>query len=234
MGDTEVAAARLARPPGGGKVAGPVDRRVRFVDHNQMASQNGAASSAGAEMAAEAEMAAATETAGGADAHLTVAAVTGSAPATDAGDASEIDRRIADLRALLEQGLSEGVGVGHSLGIHLGTLEVGRTVWTLQPSPATANAMFTVHGGVLATLMDTAMGSAVYTALPPETYYTTLELKVNFVRSVSLTADLLTCEARTIHVGRRTATAEGTVTGTDGKLIAHGTCTCLLTPASSA
>jgi len=153
---------------------------------------------------------------------------------TGTGGSDEIDRRIADLRALLEQGLAEGVGVGHSLGIHLGSLEVGRTVWTLKPSPATANAMFTVHGGVLATLMDTAMGSAVYTALPPETYYTTLELKVNFVRAVTLTADLLTCEARAIHVGRRTATAEGTVTSAEGKLVAHGTCTCLVTPASSA
>ncbi|MCK9897101.1 PaaI family thioesterase [Frankia sp. AgB32] len=138
---------------------------------------------------------------------------------------------MADLRALLEQGLAEGIGVGHSLGIHLDTLEVGRSVWTLRPSPAAANAMFTVHGGVLATLMDTAMGSAVFTRLPADTYYTTLELKVNFVRSVALTAELLTCEAKTIHVGRRTATAEGTVTAANGKLVAHGTCTCLLTPA---
>jgi uncharacterized protein (TIGR00369 family) len=73
------------------------------------------------------------------------------------------------------------------------------------------------------------MGSAVYTELPAGVFYTTLELKVNFVRSVSLTADRLTCEAKTVHVGRRTATAEGTVTRADGKLVAHGTCTCLLT-----
>ncbi|MCL9794084.1 PaaI family thioesterase [Frankia sp. AgKG'84/4] len=138
---------------------------------------------------------------------------------------------MADLRTLLKQGLADGIGVGHSLGIHLGSLEVGRSVWTLQPSPAAANAMFTVHGGVLATLMDTAMGSAVFTALPADTYYTTLELKVNFVRSVALTGDLLSCTAKTVHVGRRTATAEATVTAENGKLIAHGTCTCLLTPA---
>lgn len=144
-----------------------------------------------------------------------------------------VDRRIADLHLLLEQGLADGIGVGHSLGIHLDTLEVGRSRWTMQPSPAAANAMFTVHGGVLATLMDTAMGSAVFTRLPADTYYTTLELKVNFVRSVSLTADPLTCEAKTVHVGRRTATAEATITAAGGKLVAHGTCTCLLTPAAS-
>jgi acyl-CoA thioesterase len=154
------------------------------------------------------------------------------APPADQGDQQRaVAERIAGLRALLEQGLAEGVGVGHTLGIHLDTLEVGHSVWTLTPSPAAANAMFTVHGGVLATLMDTAMGSAVFTRLPADTYYTTLELKVNFVRPVSLTAPTLTCVARTVHVGRRTATADCVVTAADGKLAAHGSCTCLLTGA---
>nr|WP_261567448.1 PaaI family thioesterase [Frankia gtarii] len=142
----------------------------------------------------------------------------------------EAAKRIDDLRVLLEHGLAEGVGVGHSLGVRMRTLEVGRTVWTLLPSPAAANAMFTVHGGVIATLMDTAMGSAVYTTLPAGMFYTTLELKVNFVRSVNLDAASLECIGRTVHVGRRTATAEAQVTNADGKLVAHGSCTCLLTP----
>ncbi|MBL7627914.1 PaaI family thioesterase [Frankia sp. CN6] len=152
-------------------------------------------------------------------------------PTTQVDQTTGVDQRIADLRALLEQGLADGIGVGSSLGILLEHLEVGRSVWTMRPSPAAANAMFIVHGGVIATLMDTAMGSAVFTTLPGDTFYTTLELKVNFVRPVGLTADRLTCEARTVHVGRRTATAESTVTSADGKLVAHGTCTCLLTPA---
>jgi uncharacterized protein (TIGR00369 family) len=156
----------------------------------------------------------------------------GSAPDGGSDQPSpEVAQRIADLRVLLDQGLADQIGVGHSLGIHLKDLEVGLSVWTLQPSPAAANAMFIVHGGVIATLMDTAMGSAVYTRLPADTFYTTLELKVNFVRPVGLTADILTCEARPVHVGRRTATAEATVTSADGKLVAHGSCTCLLTGA---
>ncbi|KJE20292.1 hypothetical protein FF36_05413 [Frankia torreyi] len=145
---------------------------------------------------------------------------------------AEVAKRIDDLRVLLEHGLAEGVGVGHSLGVRVRTLEVGRTVWTLQPSPAAANAMFTVHGGVIATLMDTAMGSAVYTSLPADLFYTTLELKVNFVRSVNLDAAALECVGRTVHVGRRTATAEAQVTNSAGKLVAHGSCTCLLTAAA--
>jgi acyl-CoA thioesterase len=138
--------------------------------------------------------------------------------------------RLRDLRAELERGLAAGIGVGHSLGIMVSELAVGRTVWTITPSPAMANAMYTVHGGVIATLMDTAMGSAVYTALPDGFLYTTLELKVNFVRAVKLDDEPLTCEGRTIHLGRQTATAQATVTRPDGALVAHGTCTCMLFP----
>jgi acyl-CoA thioesterase len=138
--------------------------------------------------------------------------------------------RIRDLRSQLELGLEAGIGVGHSLGVLASELTVGRTVWTLTPSPAMANAMYTVHGGVLATLMDTAMGSAVYTALPDGFLYTTLELKVNFVRAVKLDDKPVTCVGRTVHVGRRIATAEGTISRADGALVAHGTCTCMLFP----
>jgi uncharacterized protein (TIGR00369 family) len=145
-----------------------------------------------------------------------------------AASADPIHVRLRELRDLIEFGLTDGIGVGASLGVLCETLEVGRSVWTLKPSPATANAMLTVHGGVLATLMDTAMGSAVYSRLPAGGLYTTLELKVNFIRPVALDGDILRCVARTVHVGRRTATAQADVTNPSGALIAHGTCTCLL------
>ncbi|MQY27394.1 cytochrome P450 [Nocardia aurantia] len=137
-------------------------------------------------------------------------------------------RRLRDLKALVDHGIDAGIGVGHSLGVLLETLEEGRTVWTLKPSPAAANALFTVHGGVISTLLDTAMGSAVYTAIEDGALYTTLELKVNFIRSVGLEDDVLTCEAKVLHAGRRTATAEGRVTDAKGRLVAHGTTTCLV------
>lgn len=145
-----------------------------------------------------------------------------------------LQRRLRDLKSLIDHGIEAGIGVGHSLGVLLDTLEDGRTVWTLKPSPATANAMYTMHGGVLATLLDTAMGSAVYTALPDGALYTTLELKVNFIRPVALDGDMLTCEATVVHVGKRTATAQGRVTDPNGKLIAHGTTTCMVFPPSGA
>ncbi len=143
--------------------------------------------------------------------------------------------RIRELREILAYGLESGIGVGHSLGITLESVERGRTVYTLTPSPATANAIYTVHGGVLATLMDTAMGSAIFTELADGVLYTTLELKVNFIRPVKLDGDQLSCEGRTINIGKRTALAEARVVDPAGKLIAHGTSTCMLTrPADAA
>lgn len=136
--------------------------------------------------------------------------------------------RLRELATVLDNGIADGIGVGASLGIRHEVLEVGRTVWTLDPSPAAANAMMIVHGGVVTTLMDTAMGSAVYTRIPDGAFYTTLELKVNFIRSVQLTDEKISCAARTVHVGRRTATAECTVTSASGALVAHGSCTCMI------
>lgn len=137
-------------------------------------------------------------------------------------------KRIEELQTLLDRGLAEGIGVGHSLGVMCAELDKGRTVYTLKPSLTQVNAMFTLHGGVLATLMDTAMGSAIFTELPDSTAYTTLELKTNFIRSVAADDGELRCEATTIHVGRRTATAQAEIRAADGKLVAHATCTCLI------
>ncbi|MGW2329844.1 PaaI family thioesterase [Streptomyces sp. NPDC001700] len=142
--------------------------------------------------------------------------------------ATSVERRISELTALLDKGIAEGIGVGDSLGVMCAELGEGRAVYTLKPGPAQANAMLTVHGGVLSTLMDTAMGSSVFTRLPDATIYTTLELKVNFVRPVALDDGELRCEARTVHVGRRTATAEARVYNARDKLVAYSNCTCLV------
>ncbi|PPK64910.1 PaaI family thioesterase [Actinokineospora auranticolor] len=136
--------------------------------------------------------------------------------------------RIEELRTVLAHGVTSGQGVGVSLGVTVQELEEGRAVYFLDPNPATINAMYVVHGGVITTLMDTAMGSAVFTRLPDGVLYTTLELKVNFIRTVRMDGSRLTCTATTIHVGRSTATAEARVHDGDGKLVAHGSCTCML------
>jgi uncharacterized protein (TIGR00369 family) len=111
----------------------------------------------------------------------------------------------------------------------------GRVVFKLEPGERHHNPIGSVHGGVAATLLDSAMGCAVHTTLPAGTGYTTLELKVNFVRAVTARTGPLRCEGAVVHGGGKVATAEGRIWELDsGRLVAHGTCTCLLLPPGSA
>jgi uncharacterized protein (TIGR00369 family) len=108
------------------------------------------------------------------------------------------------------------------------SLEPGRAVFTLKTRPEFGNPLGTLHGGIFSTLLDSAMGCAVHTSLPEGASYTTLELSVNFVRAVRLDGVGLRCEGTTIHVGGRLATTEGRITDDDGRLVAHGTSTCMV------
>src|SRR4029079_7684151 len=91
------------------------------------------------------------------------------------------------------------------------------------------NPIGVVHGGLAATLLDSALGCAVQSTLPAGTGYTTLELKTNFVRPMTRDTGRVLCEATVLHSGSRIATAEGRVFVADtGKLIAHGTTTCMV------
>ncbi len=90
------------------------------------------------------------------------------------------------------------------------------------------NPIGSVHGGWIATLLDSCMGCAVHTTLKPGQGYTSLEIKVNFVRAVLDSSGRMTAEGRVIHAGKSTATAEGKLTDANGKLLAHGTTTCLI------
>ncbi|QPP08195.1 PaaI family thioesterase [Streptomyces bathyalis] len=114
-----------------------------------------------------------------------------------------------------------------TLGFRLVEAEEGRAVFEGEPGEHLFNPMGTVHGGFLATLLDSALGTAVMTTLPAGRAYTTVQLGVNLVRPVFGDTPTLRCEGTTLHVGRTTATAEARVTGAaDGRLYAHGTTTC--------
>ncbi|QUQ62762.1 PaaI family thioesterase [Kutzneria sp. CA-103260] len=113
-------------------------------------------------------------------------------------------------------------------GLTFETVDPGRMVVSVATRPEFGNTMGTVHGGVLATLLDTAMSCAVHTTLPAGVGYTTLEIKVNYVRAAHTDGRLLTTEGVVVHAGRRTATAEGRVTDAEGRLIAHASTTCLI------
>jgi uncharacterized protein (TIGR00369 family) len=90
------------------------------------------------------------------------------------------------------------------------------------------NPIGVVHGGLAGMLADSAMGCAVQSTLPAGSGYTTLEYKVNLVRPITADTRLVRCRADIVHAGRRTATAEATVTDASGKLFAHATTTCLI------
>ena len=115
------------------------------------------------------------------------------------------------------------------LGFEPVEVEEGRVVFAATPKHEHYNPIGSVHGGFAATLLDSAMGCAVQTTLPAGAGYTTLELSVNFVRAMTAETGPVRVEGKLIHGGRRMATAEGRIVSvSDGRLIAHGTTTCLV------
>lgn len=118
--------------------------------------------------------------------------------------------------------------IGRLLGMTFTEVEHGAVSMTVTTQPDFANPLGTVHGGIAATLLDSVMGCAVHTTLPAGVGYTTLELKVNYIRSVSTDGATLTARGTVIHAGRTTATAEGEIRDERDRLIAHATTTCLI------
>jgi uncharacterized protein (TIGR00369 family) len=113
--------------------------------------------------------------------------------------------------------------------------EPGSAVFAADPAEYHYNPIGVVHGGFAATLLDSAMSCAVHTTLGVGERYTTLEIKVNFVRAITERTGRVRAEATVIHRGRTVATAEGRlVSEADGSLLAHGTTTCIVFPAPTA
>jgi uncharacterized protein (TIGR00369 family) len=114
------------------------------------------------------------------------------------------------------------------VGLKIVEATPGRAVFTLEPAEFHYNTVGVVHGGIVSTLLDTAMGCAVYSMLAAGIGYTTIELHVNFLRAITADTGALRCEGETIHVGRTIATAQGRLLDAGGKLYAHGTTTCAI------
>ncbi|MBV9773199.1 MAG: PaaI family thioesterase [Gemmatimonadetes bacterium] len=115
-----------------------------------------------------------------------------------------------------------------TLGIGGAEFEEGRAVFWVDPAEYHYNPIGVVHGGLAATLCDSAMGCAVQSLLPAGSGYTTLEIKVNFVRPLTRDTGRIRCEGKIVHLGGRVATAEARVTDAAGKLYAHATTTCMV------
>jgi uncharacterized protein (TIGR00369 family) len=114
------------------------------------------------------------------------------------------------------------------LGFNLVEVEPGRAVFEVLPGERHYNPIGVVHGGLAMTLLDSCMGCAVHTQMAAGSTYTTLEAKTNLVRAITGETGRLRAIGKTLHVGKRMATAEGRLEDASGKLYAHATTTCMV------
>lgn len=114
------------------------------------------------------------------------------------------------------------------LDFRLAEVEHGRAVFEGRPTADHYNPIGTVHGGYAATLLDSCMACAVQSTLPRGTGYTTLEFKITLSRPITADTGLVRAEGRILNIGRRIGSAEGRLLDAAGKLLAHGTTTCLI------
>ncbi len=120
--------------------------------------------------------------------------------------------------------------ISKALGFWMSEVEAGRVVFVYEPVVDHYNPLGSVHGGVAATLLDSVMGCCIHTTLKAGTGYTTVEIKVNYVRAMTHKTGPVRAEGKVINVGSRIATSEGRLVDSAGKLLAHGTTTCLIFP----
>lgn len=114
------------------------------------------------------------------------------------------------------------------VGFSHGSADPGHVVFHAIPGFQHYNPIGTVHGGFAATLLDSAMGCAVQSMLPAGMVYTTLEFKITLIKAITTDSGEVRAEGRALNVGRRVGTAEGRLTDASGRLLAHGTTTCLV------
>jgi len=130
------------------------------------------------------------------------------------------------------QGLVDGTlplnTMAETLGYDIIEVAKGRVVAAATPHAGHLNPAGTVHGGLAATLLDSCMGLAVQTMLDKGSAQTTLEFKISLVRPITSQTGLVKAEGKVISCGRRVGTAEGKLMDKNGRVLAHGTTTCLI------
>jgi len=148
----------------------------------------------------------------------------------DPGAGAALAQQMSGLDYL--RGIAEGripaPPIAALLGMGIVQVEPGRVTFGLGVGEHLYNPIGSVHGGVFCTLLDSAMGCAVHSSLDRGQAYTTLELKVNIVKALTLNTPSVAATGQVISGGRRVVTASGQITGPDGTLYAHATTTCLV------
>ena len=130
------------------------------------------------------------------------------------------------LQNMIDQGIMATMAI--TLGFRLVEVGDGFAKFEGRVTKDHLNPAGVGHGGYAATILDSALGCAVQTKLPKATHYGTVELKINCIRPLLPECGLLTATAQAIHVGRRMGTSEGRLVDESGKLLAHGSTTCMI------
>ena len=123
--------------------------------------------------------------------------------------------------------------IAELMGFHLIEVEDGRAEFDGVPEFRHYNPIGTVHAGFAATLLDSALGCAIFSTLTKGDAWTTLELKLNLVRPLTKDSGPVRAQGHIIHRGRTVATAQGELKDGAGKLYAHATTTCMIFPAKT-
>lgn len=118
--------------------------------------------------------------------------------------------------------------IAELLGMRLVVIEPSRAVFEIEPAEFLYSPLQTVHGGIITVLLDSAMGCAFHSTLPAGLSYTTLEIKVNFLRPVTEGVGPIRAEGRVLHAGNTIGTADGRLTDREGTLFAHATTTLMV------
>ncbi len=140
-----------------------------------------------------------------------------------------LDSRLTGLQNLQRMRDAGGVApFGKLLGFRLVEVGDGFAVFEGEPGEQHYNPAGTVHGGWISSILDSALGCAVHSRLEAGQGYTTVELKVNMVRALTEQTGLVSARGAVVHLGRRVATSDARLEDANGKLLAHGSCTCMI------
>ena len=145
-------------------------------------------------------------------------------PKKSARDAASISG--FDYLKSIKDGRIKPPPVAMLVGYRIYEVDNGYAAFELNPAEYHYNPFATVHGGILSTLLDTTMTASVLSTLQKGYSCATVEIKVNFIKPVTAKTEILRCEAKPIHIGKRLVTVEGRLQDKNGELYAHGSSTC--------
>ena len=137
-----------------------------------------------------------------------------------------------DFLRRLAAGEAANVPIGDTLGFRVTEAEPGRVVLRGQPQRNAYNLIGTVHGGWAASILDTALALSVLSTLDPEQSFTTVDIRINYLRPITVETGMLQAVGRVLQAGRRLAYSEAQLLDANGKLLCHGTGSCLIFPRS--